>query len=354
MEVASQPKPTLFEYLGVDQILTMPNPKWLVDKLVVEQSLGFIFGAPGSLKTFIALDMALSLTTSQADWWGRGIQRQGAVVYICSEGVASLKFRLKAWEQYRKVSISGTHFYLVRQSINFMKDEDVGTLLATVEDIAGKINGPIAAVFVDTVSRVLPGAEENLQKDMTLFVHACDALRNRFGATVFGLHHTNANGKFRGSTVMPGAGDFIIEVRREPGAMTGSIFAQKIKDAEDGWEQFFKVEKVKLDDTIGGPSSLVVDPLDSQPKREAGNGWPSRDICKEILAAIYEQWCRGQPWCFATNSSRSALANISKRWNLKRAVVEDILVSWTARGIIEEDEYDTKTHRKGYRKILDL
>ena len=43
---------------------------------------------------------------------------------------------------------------------------------------------------------------------------------------------------------MPGAGDFMIEVRREPGAMAGSIFAKKIKDGEDGWEQHFKVEKI--------------------------------------------------------------------------------------------------------------
>ena len=53
-------------------------------------------------------------------------------------------------------------------------------LLATVQAIADEV-GPIAAVFVDTVSRVLPGAEENLQKDMTLFVKACDAVRERFG-----------------------------------------------------------------------------------------------------------------------------------------------------------------------------
>src|SRR4029077_15901285 len=116
--------------------------------------------------------------------------------------------------------------------MNFMHPDDVGKLLATVQAVADEV-GPVAAVFVDTVSRVLPGAEENLQKDMTLFVAACDAIRQRFLATVFGLHHTNKNGGMRGSTVMPGAGDFIIEVRREPGAMQGSIFATKIKAAED-------------------------------------------------------------------------------------------------------------------------
>jgi hypothetical protein len=342
-----------FEYLDIDQIKNMPNPQWLVDRLVIEQSLGFIYGPPGCLKTFIALDMALCFATGQRQWWGRLIERRGAVVYISSEGQANLKFRIMAWEQHRQSVADGNPFFLIRQSINFMRPEDVGTLLATVEAIAAKA-GAIAAVFVDTVSRVLPGAEENLQKDMTLFVSACDAVRQRFGAVVFGVHHTNANGKFRGSTVMPGAGDFMIEVRREPGAMAGSIFAFKIKDGEDGWEQHFKVEKIALGD-FGSNTSLVVDPVDQQPPCESGSGgWPSREICKEILAAIHEQWMKCKPWCHAHNSSRAAVSNIAKRWNLKRAVVIDILTSWTARGIIEEDVYDGKNKQKGYRKILDL
>ena len=73
----------------------------------------------------------------------------------------------------------------------------------TVQAIADETTGQIAAVFVDTVSRVLPGAEENLQKDMTRFVEACDAVRNKFGATVIGIHHTNYAGGIRGSTRDP-------------------------------------------------------------------------------------------------------------------------------------------------------
>ena len=126
----------LFEYLSVDQIKQLPDPDWLISGLVVEQSLGFIFGPPGCLKTFIALDMALSFTVGMPDWWGRAIERKGAVVYISSEGQADLKFRIQAWEQHNKVLADDTPFYLIRQTINFMKADDVGKLLATVQAIA--------------------------------------------------------------------------------------------------------------------------------------------------------------------------------------------------------------------------
>ena len=59
-----------FEYLDIDQIKNMPNPQWLVDRLVIERSLGFIYGPPGCLKTFIALDMALSFATGGANGGG--------------------------------------------------------------------------------------------------------------------------------------------------------------------------------------------------------------------------------------------------------------------------------------------
>ena len=208
----------LFEYLSVDQIKQMPDPDWLVSGLVVEQALGFIYGPPGCLKTFIALDMALCFSVGMPDWWGRTIERKGAVVYISSEGQADLKFRIQAWEQHNKVLADDAPFFLIRQTINFMKAEDVGKLLATVQSIADLTKGPIAAVFVDTVSRVLPGSDENLQKDMTLFVAACDAVRQRFLTTVLGLHHTSRNGNIKGVDHVSPALAVTFAVRGQAGA----------------------------------------------------------------------------------------------------------------------------------------
>ncbi len=342
----------IFEYLNIEQIMAMADPKWLIDKLMIEHSLGIIYGPPGSLKTFICLDVALSLATKQASWWGYGIGHTGTVIYISSEGIANLKFRIKAWAQHRGVDVTGAPFRLVRQSINFMRQEDVGKLLNTMQAIVDE-TGPVAAVFVDTLSRVLPGAEENLQKDMSIFVAACDAVRNRFSTTVVGVHHTNYAGGIRGSTVIPGAGDFLIETRREEGALTGSIYTKKIKDGEDGWERFFEVKKVTLGD-IKASTSLVVDGIDSEAPKATADDWPDKDTLRKILAAIAEQWFRKQPWCFAKNSPRSAVVNIMRRWRISRKVVEDILAEWTANEVIIHDVCDAKGHLTGYRKMTDI
>jgi len=345
-------KTDLFEYLTIEQILSLPPPKWLIEKLIIEQAVGFIFGPPGSLKTFVALDIAMSIATQRANWWDYNVARHGTVIYILNEGVLSVPHRLKVWEQHRQTAIANTSFRLIRQSINFMRVEDVGKLLATVQAIIDE-TGPVVAVFVDTVSRVLPGAKENQQEDMSLFIAACDAVKDRFGATVIGVHHTNYAGGFRGSTVMPAAGAFLIETRREPGAMSGSIYALKVKDGEDGWERFFTVSKITLADA-GQTTSLMVDGVSQEPLKKESDAWPDRDTLRKILAAIDGQWHKQQPWCFSKNTPRNAVNNIMLRWRLKRKIVEDILAEWNANDIIAEEICDAQNHVKGYRKLVDL
>lgn len=299
----------ILEFLNVREIKTLPDPRWLIDKMVVENALGFVFGPPGCGKTFVSLSMALSISVALGSWWGRSIQRSGAVIYISSEGQADLKFRLMAWEQAHKANADDAPFYLIRRTINFMKPEDVGILVATIAVIQELCGQDIAAVFVDTVSRVLPGADENLQKDMTLFIAACDAVRQRFGATVIGVHHTSRGGNLRGSTVFDGAGDFLAQIEREEGEELGTMTARKIKAAQDGWKQYFRMQPTPCGD-IGGNSSVVAMPVFDDPKVVMAESWPSTQKSRDILEAMDKAWDAGEPWSIQPNATKLLYAPI--------------------------------------------
>lgn len=340
----------LFEFLDMKAIKTLPDPKWLIDGLAIENALGFVYGPPGCLKTFICLDMALSFCVGMPDWWGRTIEKAGAVIYISQEGQSDLKFRVEAWEQKNGVFTDEAPFYLIRQTINFMRPEDIGKLLATVKFIADRCQVPIAAVFVDTVSRVLPGADENVQKDMTLFVAACDAVREQFGTIVVGVHHTSRNGNMRGSTVFPGAGDFIVEVEREPGATTGLIRAVKIKAAQDGWEQSFKVEERMVGVTR---TSLTVAPTEAAPKNNPK--WPDHMTLRRIKNAINEAWLSGRPWSpkrQAKATGAYAVANIVRDFEVKEKIAEDIIEQWQKNGVVSFELSDAKTKKMGLKVLV--
>ena len=343
----------VFEFLDIAAIKSLPDPKWLVGGLVVENATGFIYGPPGCGKTFVALSMALSLTVAMPDWWGRKIERSGSVIYISSEGQGDMKFRIAAWEHTNQVLADGTPFYLIRETINFMNADDVAKLVATVDAIVADCGTAPVAVFVDTVSRVLPGADENLQKDMTLFIAACDAVRQKFKCSVIGIHHTSRAGNMRGSTVFDGAGDFLLGVEREEGAEIGSIKAKKIKAAADGWEEAFRLVAVNLGVE---KTSLVAVPTNEQPKAEkAKDGWPDRDVCRRILVAIDRAWADGKPFSSYPNTAKAGRYIVNfmiQEFNLPRKLATEIVETW-----LLPDRYlaveirDAKSHTKGLKVV---
>jgi AAA domain len=346
---AAKASGNIYELLDVPQIKNMPDPVWLVEGMIVEQSLGFIFGRPNTFKSFIALDLALSISTALPTWWGYPINGTGAVIYISSEGHASLKFRIMAWEQHRKVCADQAPFFLLRQSLDFMKGEDIGKLLTTVEAAVARAGSPIAAIFVDTVSRVLPGAEENLQRDMTRFIQTCDQLRERFSTVVIGLHHVNTHDGFRGSSVIPGAGDFMIQVKRsEENDRAGSIFAEKIKDAQDKWEQGFLVSEVPCS-TLGAHTSLVVNGSNRQESKPKSS-WPDKETCRRVLRAIAEAWEGGKPWSSSPQSQERYAPRIMViKFQIPASTGKEMIETWLINSVLAVETRSTHDNLKGLR-----
>lgn len=349
-DIAADPADT-FELLSVGEIKKLPDPLWIVSGLVPEGGLGFIFGPPGCGKSFIGLGMALSVAARLPEWWGRSIKKHGAVIYISSEGHTDLKNRIMAWEQATGCKADDVPFYLIRQSINFMSPGDVEKLLRTIQAVADKAGAPVM-VFVDTVSRVLPGADENLQKDMTLFISACDLVREKFGATVVGIHHTSRNGNLRGSTVFDGAGDFLAQIERDEGAAIGTLTAKKIKAAQDGWKQAFRLDQVPVGD-IAGTTSLVASAC-AQDAANEGNKWPDRDTCQRVLGAIREAWDAGRPWSsypHAKKHGRYAPVLLSQGFNVKPQIAEQMIETWLMRDVLTVEIRDNHSKQKGLKVI---
>ena len=72
---------------------------WAVKHLVPERGMGFIFGASGTFKSFLALDYALHRAYGMR-WLGRKT-KQAVPVYLAAEGGAGLIRRIKAWHMDR-------------------------------------------------------------------------------------------------------------------------------------------------------------------------------------------------------------------------------------------------------------
>lgn len=344
--------PAHYESLSATEIDALADPVWLIDDMIIEKSFGFIYGRPGSGKSFLALSIALAISTGLKEWFGRKIHRNGPVIYISSEGTGDIKFRLRAWKNHYGVSLDNSQFRLIRQSINFMSAADIQKLVDTIEHTAQTIGHP-SMVIVDTVSRVLPGAEENLQKDMTLFIGACDRIRELFGCTVLGVHHTNKEGaEMRGSTTLMAAGDSVFFVDREEGAPGGMIHAKKVKSARDGWMMPFGLKEMPMGD-LKGTSSLVATATDSAPpvaSQEASEGWPPKATQWAILDAMQAAWAAKNPWSSKERSrteGRYAIAIMHARFGVSGKAADSMLNWWLDHGMVAYEMCDKKTKAMG-------
>lgn len=351
-EVLSEPEANIFEILDIGQIRALPDPRWLVDGLLIENSLGFIYGPPGSGKSFVAIDICLHIATAQPDWWGRKIQRCGPIFYISTEGVSDLKFRIKAWEVARQFDATDAPFYLMRQSTNFMDPDSVQKLHRTVASMAERASHPPVLIVVDTVSRVLPGADENLQKDMTMFVAACDSLREAWGATVIGVHHTSRAGNLRGSTVLDGAGDLLLAVEREEGSENAQLYVKKLKAGQDGFRIPFKLVKTPIGD-VRGTESLVATPSEATPVPTTSD-WPDRLTSSAMLLAVHRAWEAGRPWSpypQAKREGRYVVDQLSRPFEMDPDLVERVVNHWLSTNVLRYEIYDAASKRKGLKVV---
>lgn len=351
LTVETKKEEGIFDFLDVEGIFSLPKPQYLIEKLMIETALGFVYGPPGCGKSFLTIGMGLSIAAQRADWFGRKINKSGPVIYISSEGTGDIGDRIRAWAKETGVIANSLPFYLISQTINFMSSADVEKLLKTVAAISKVAGQTPVVVFVDTVSRVLPGADENLQKDMTLFIGACDAVRTTFNATVVGVHHTSRAGNLRGSTVFDGAGDFLLGIEREEGEKVGEIHARKIKSAEDGWRQAFELKKVTTND-ITGDGSLYAAPSKEQAKKAAE--WPDKQVCRQILDLVRTAWFAGKPmspYPQTRKQGRYSHSIIAQKFDLPEKLVETMIETWLVNQVLSYEVADKSSKMYGLKVI---
>lgn len=332
----------VYPLLTLDDIINRPPPVYLIARHIPEVSVGFLYSVPGAGKSFIALDIGLHIATGQPEWHGDkiGAEPDGVVLYIAAEGSYGFRNRVKAWAKAHGLDGLPKRFLMIEKTIDFMAAEDIDKLLRTVRAAGVR---PVFVV-VDTVSRAMPGADENLQKEMTLFVRACDRLRDAFRCAVLGVHHAGKNGDMRGSTVLLGAGDFVFKLDRENGRTIGHLHCEKQKDGPDGWHEPYSFESVALE---AGESSLVV-------QRAAISVGPSMELTPAVTAAVLDAmraaWDAGKPWGKTYHAKdRHAVKIMVREFGFEAAAAESLLLVWEGSGLISEAVCDPKTKVKGYQ-----
>ncbi len=184
---------------------------------------GSMYGASGSGKTFIALDMDLTIASGLTSWHGIPCE-QAKVAYLTKEGNASLPTRIKCWADYHKIdySVIRDNFFIFSDEADYssivmnQKSQEYKDLVKELEE-----KGPFGLVTLDTFMEFFDGESESDSKEMQNFNNAVKTFAKELKTNVMVIHHC---GKWntkeakndcyfmlpdgRGSSAMKGALDY--------------------------------------------------------------------------------------------------------------------------------------------------
>jgi hypothetical protein len=257
-------------------LATMPAPAPLVHGLLDLDTESWLIGAPGSLKSFVALDIAGHVGRGQ-EWQGRRVERRD-VLYVAAEGQRGMVLRCRAWIKEHG-DMQGVTFLPYPVKVK-SADGQWAALVELARELAPGM------VIIDTQARVATGLEENSATDMGVLTEAVSALRRATGACVLVIHHTGRNGgDARGSSALDGAQDTELKtVRAEPrSSLQCRIVQDKQKDMAEGDRggiplQLRVVELGTDEETGRGLSSLVVGAFDPYGAAQGVTSAPDVDL----------------------------------------------------------------------------
>lgn len=251
------------------QMMSAEPPPALIQDVLDGGGMSMLIGTRGTGKSFIALDMALSVALGRP--WGHypTTPAKGRVLYVVGEGGGrAFGVRIEAWCRQRGVDPAALdrRFLAIDGAVPFMSSRwDELVALAAEFD-------PDHTV-IDTLSRHAVGLEENSNSDAATAVAKAEALRDRTGCSVMVLHHPPKATVGGGVNAGRGAGaweagiDTVLTLTDNDGVL--EIFSTKQKHRLDGVViGHWRLETVPVTPNGTWASSAVpvpVDPFSSAP-----------------------------------------------------------------------------------------
>lgn len=234
-----------------------PKANWLIKSYIDGCSLIQLFGEPGSMKSFLAIDMGLCVASGHS-WHSSPIRKKGLVFYIAGEGFSGLSKRLKAWSLANNIDLEQIPFFVSDRPAQMLDPSNVKEVIAAIEELKYQHGLPVF-VIIDTLNRNFGPGDENKTEDMTKFVNCVDtAIRLKYGCAVLIVHHSplNDSGRARGNSSLRGALDWEYSLNKQGDAR--KLSTTKVKDYEPPPNIIFKPRSILLDGWIDEEDGEVI------------------------------------------------------------------------------------------------
>lgn len=195
--------PSTFKVVKAAQLRQKPpNAKWLIEKLWSDAGVGVIGGSPKSCKTWLGLEMAVSVASGTPCLDRFLPPRKGPVlIFLAEDSHSVLRERLEALCAARRLSLPSLDVNVIAApALRLDHHDHLALLQNTVAAYRPRL------LLLDPFVRIHSVDENNAQEIATILDHLRQ-LQRRFDCAVIVVHHTRkASGKRPGQTLR-GSGD---------------------------------------------------------------------------------------------------------------------------------------------------
>jgi RecA-family ATPase len=338
-------------FTGIGELTAKPTPTdWQIKGYFERDKTVLVYGASGVGKSFVIVDMGLSIATGK-EWQGHST-KQGAVFYICGEGKSGIKKRCMAWSIKNNVQLDNVPFFVSDSAVILPSKNAIEQLHTDIKN-SGHI--PTLIIF-DTLARCLDG-DENQAKDIGAFIQSVDSIRTTYNCTILIVHHSGKDEKkgARGSTSIKGALDTEILLSKT-GEKSFELSVSKQKDHEPPKAKGFRFESVAtnwLDDDMNVIYSAVLVSYETEHEKKARKLNANTQKMLNVLRTITDggESCPQSVLDLFTDSPEQAPEKVVTVDNWQKSAYEVMTVISKANGITDEKEQE-KAKRDELRKAF--
>ena len=218
------------------------DPTWLIPGLLPAHGIGMLYGESGSYKSFLALDMALSLAFGIPGQWNAPPVKND-VLFLAGEGpVATAKKRWPSWMEWQNIEFRNDHRFFIMPEVPLYTDS---AAWENVKLDLAELKVKPSLIVIDTISRLITGLDENSAKDVSMVTKFMEQLARYYECFVLAIHHTgkDQNKGMRGSSVFYANVDAVISTKLKQGGTELRVRKQKDADTNDD-VSYFAVKEV--------------------------------------------------------------------------------------------------------------
>ncbi len=214
--MTAAPKAELPVVRAADLAEAGEEPGWLFEGLWAEGGVGVIGGEPKCCKSWLALEMAVSLASGRPCLGVYDVECPGPVlVYMAEDAAAVVRRRLEGICHHRQLDLATLPIYAITaDALRLDQPGDQGRLRRTLERLRPRL------LVLDPLVR-LHRVDENSASEISALLAYFRQLQRAVGTAVALVHHSRKNGSaarpgqaLRGSGDLHAFGDSNLYVRR--------------------------------------------------------------------------------------------------------------------------------------------